>query len=148
MIRFREPDHVQTLGLIDRPSPAVEEPTLRASDYWPFAIGVLIIGGLILVPLAMSWEAKASYLEALPWSVASALAILLSMRNDGRLPIQVNLFIFVLALGAGGYGTITGRTFHQRGIVLIAMLLLSPLWCGRLCVWMVRMIWPRDDPHI
>lgn len=145
MARFRELEHLQMLGLVDRPSSAVEEPALRPSDYWPFAIGALVIGGLRLVPLAMSWGAEAGYLEAVPWSVASAPVILMSIREDGKLPIQVGIFIFVLALGAGGYGAFTGRSFRQEGIVLIAMLLLSPLWWGRLCVWMVRTIWPRDN---
>ncbi|MBN1263019.1 MAG: hypothetical protein JW991_01555 [Candidatus Pacebacteria bacterium] len=96
----------------------VKNALFKQADYLPFMLGIFIIGGLLVIPFFWGMVGlELSYLEAVPWSLASCVVFLIAFRRSGdiswarAIPALIGLMIIgetysamteKPAFGAGG----------------------------------------------
>jgi len=62
-----------------------EKPLFKENEYILFVLGVLVLGGLLLLPLIWNLWFWISWVDEIPWSLGASVAFLIAFRRNGAL---------------------------------------------------------------
>ena len=107
-------------------------------DYMPFMLGVFLVGGLAAMPLTYGLGTGLSYLESLPWSLASCVVFLVAFRKNGTISwARAIPAIIAIMVAANVYNQSTGKPAFAAGGVAGFVLVLV---CGYVGVGIGRLL--------
>jgi len=106
----------------------VEAGMFKETDYMPFMLGVFLIGGLLGMPLTYGLGTGLSYLESLPWALASCVVFLIAFRRNGTISWGRAIpAIVAVIIGANAYNQSTRKPAFAAGGLLGFLLVMV---CG------------------